>query len=200
MFITPNMTSDGHDTSVTVAGTWTRNFLTPLLTNPNFMSNTLVLVTFDENHNYAIQNRVFSVLLGDAVPASLTNTTDLNFYDHYSELSTVEANWNLDTLGRWDVGANVFSVVANQTGDTVQPWDDATNASSSSPVQLASSFHGFLSSAKYVPNVPGPLTDVVYAGRAVYRKVSNLYRNAGLPTYYNTGVQIPDGARPPSGW
>lgn len=37
MFITPNMTSDGHDTSVTVAGTWTRNFLEPLLTNEYFM-------------------------------------------------------------------------------------------------------------------------------------------------------------------
>lgn len=37
MFITPNMTSDGHDTSVTVAGAWTRNFLEPLLTNEYFM-------------------------------------------------------------------------------------------------------------------------------------------------------------------
>lgn len=37
MFITPNMTSDGHDTSVTVAGSWTRRFLEPLLTNEYFM-------------------------------------------------------------------------------------------------------------------------------------------------------------------
>jgi acid phosphatase len=36
MFITPNMTSDGHDTTVTVAGTWTANFLQPLLNNKNF--------------------------------------------------------------------------------------------------------------------------------------------------------------------
>lgn len=36
MFITPNMTSDGHDTTVTVAGTWTRNFLEPLLNNKQF--------------------------------------------------------------------------------------------------------------------------------------------------------------------
>lgn len=198
MFITPNMTSDGHDTSVTTAGQWTRNFLQPLLKNSNFMQNTLVLVTFDENHNYNIQNRVFSVLLGDAVPASLVGTTDNNFYDHYSEISTVEANWGLDTLGRWDVGANVFQVVANTTGDTVQPWTDVTDSGSS--VLLASSFKGFLSTAKYTSAIPGPLTDVVYAGRQVYRKVSNLYKNAGLPTYYTTSVQIPDGARPPTGW
>jgi acid phosphatase len=49
MFITPNMTSDAHDTSVTVAGVWLRNFLGPLLEDKNFMQNTLVLITFDEN-------------------------------------------------------------------------------------------------------------------------------------------------------
>ena len=36
VFITPNMQNDGHDTTVTVAGKWTRNFLEPLLTNKNF--------------------------------------------------------------------------------------------------------------------------------------------------------------------
>lgn len=49
MFITPNMTSDGHDTSVTVAGEWLQNFLGPLLDDKNFMKNTMVLITFDEN-------------------------------------------------------------------------------------------------------------------------------------------------------
>lgn len=45
MFITPNMTSDGHDTSVTQAGEWARGFLEPLLSNPNFLSRTLVLLS-----------------------------------------------------------------------------------------------------------------------------------------------------------
>ncbi|KAJ2971567.1 hypothetical protein NQ176_g7629 [Zarea fungicola] len=53
MFITPNMTSDGHDSGVTVAGQWARFFLEPLLTNPNFMQNTLVLVTWDESESYS---------------------------------------------------------------------------------------------------------------------------------------------------
>merc|ERR1739838_261250 len=110
MFITPNMTSDGHDSSVTVAGQFCHDFVTPLLNNPNFMKNTLVLITFDENHTYSLQNRVFSIILGDAVPARMVNTTDSNFYSHYSEIATVEANWGLSTLGRWDVGANVFSL------------------------------------------------------------------------------------------
>jgi hypothetical protein len=45
LFITPNMTNDGHDSSVTVAGTWAKNFLEPLLTNDNFMNNTLVFLS-----------------------------------------------------------------------------------------------------------------------------------------------------------
>jgi len=86
------------------------------------MQNTMVLITFDENETYTIQNRVFSVLLGDAIPQNLVGTTDSHFYDHYSELSTVEANWGLYTLGRWDVGANVFAPVAAQTGDRLRTW------------------------------------------------------------------------------
>jgi acid phosphatase len=49
MFITPNMTSDAHDTSVTVAGEWLQNFLGPLMDDKSFMENTMVLITFDEN-------------------------------------------------------------------------------------------------------------------------------------------------------
>ena len=45
MFITPNMTSNGHDSSVTVAGEWSKNFLEPLLRSHNFMNNTLVLLS-----------------------------------------------------------------------------------------------------------------------------------------------------------
>jgi hypothetical protein len=45
MFITPNMTDDGHDTSVTFAAQWVNNFITPLLNNPKFMKRTLVLIS-----------------------------------------------------------------------------------------------------------------------------------------------------------
>lgn len=105
MFITPNMTSDGHDTSVTVAGEFMRGFVEPLLTNPNFMKNTLILITFDETETYTIRNNVFTILLGDALPSDLVGTTDDMYYNHYSGIATVESNWGLDSLGRWDVGA-----------------------------------------------------------------------------------------------
>lgn len=86
------MFSDGHDTNVTYAASWCAKFLEPLLADLHFMANTLVHITFDENENYAIQNQIFTVLLGDAMPKELVGTADGNYYNHYSELATVEAN------------------------------------------------------------------------------------------------------------
>lgn len=195
-FITPNMTSDGHDTSVTTAGVWTRNFLEPLLNDKNFMSNTLVLITFDENHTYTIGNRVVGILLGDAVPTNLVGTTDSNFYNHYSEISTVEANWNLNTLGRWDTGANVFSMVAAKTGEKLRAWDAVTGSNPS--VFLNTSYAGMFSSVKKAA-IPAPKIDAVYASRSVLPKIISTWAQQGKSTIYNTGVQIPDGMHPPPG-
>ncbi|KAK9475886.1 phosphoesterase family-domain-containing protein, partial [Lipomyces japonicus] len=122
-FITPNMTNDGHDTTIDVSGSWSRSFLEPLLNNSYFTEDTLILLTFDENETYSIANRVFALLLGGVVSDELKGTTDSNFYNHYSELSTVEANWDLPNLGRGDADANVFSIVANDTSINVQSVD-----------------------------------------------------------------------------
>jgi acid phosphatase len=46
---------DGHDISVTTAGIWLKPFSAPLLEGENFIQNTLVLITFDENETYTIQ-------------------------------------------------------------------------------------------------------------------------------------------------
>ncbi|CCH44654.1 putative acid phosphatase [Wickerhamomyces ciferrii] len=115
-FITPNMTNDGHDSNINVASSWSRNFLEPLLKNDYFMKDTLILLTFDENENYFIKNRVFALLLGGSIPNDKKGTIDHTFYEHYSGLSTVEVNWDLPNLGRHDVDANVFDIVANKLG------------------------------------------------------------------------------------
>jgi hypothetical protein len=65
-------------------------------------------VAFDETERYFIPNRVFSVLLGDAVPSSAWGTTDDTPYDHYSMAATVEDNWDLGNLGLNDVRATTF--------------------------------------------------------------------------------------------
>jgi acid phosphatase len=116
VIITPNMTNDAHDTTVKVAGQWSRNFLTPLLQNEYFMNNTLVLLTFDENETYGEQNTAFSILLGGVVPDNLKGTVDNTFYDHYTQIASAEVNWDLHNLGRNDVTANIWQSLANSTG------------------------------------------------------------------------------------
>lgn len=87
IFITPNMTNDGHDTSVTVAGKFCKRFLAPLLENKYFMDRTLILITFDENHTYHRANKVFSFLLGGAVPDELAGTVDHHFYVCFTDIA-----------------------------------------------------------------------------------------------------------------
>lgn len=121
--ITPNMLNDGHDTTIRYAANWTRTFLDPLLKNEYFMKDTLIVLTFDENDTYSIKNQVFTVLLGGAIPDDLKGTTDSTFYDQYTLLSTPEANWDLPSLGRNDVDANVFQFVAEKTNVTNKEVD-----------------------------------------------------------------------------
>ncbi|KAI5987228.1 phosphoesterase family-domain-containing protein [Pisolithus albus] len=119
-FVTPNMKDDGHDTGVAYASDWLNYWLVPLLQDKNFNSaRTLILLTFDENSNYGINNEVYSILLGGAVPTNLKGTIDDTYYTHYSSLSTVQNNWKLDNLGQQDCNktvANVFQFVADVTG------------------------------------------------------------------------------------
>ncbi|CZR53774.1 related to acid phosphatase Pho610 [Phialocephala subalpina] len=197
MFITPNMTSDGHDTSVTTAGVWLRTFLEPLLTDPNFMQNTLVLITFDENETYTIQNRVFSVLLGDSVDPSLVGTTDSNYYNHYSEISTVEANWDLFTLGRWDVGANVFKNVAAKTGDADRTWyAPNSNGVPFSDYYFNTSYSGIFNSKTWAPQ-PVPDCHSRREGRTTLPSIKAQWISQQDKNYYHGQLEIPDGAHPP---
>ncbi|KAG7291377.1 hypothetical protein NEMBOFW57_001395 [Staphylotrichum longicolle] len=108
MFITPNMTNDAHDSSITVAGKWARNWLTPLLANPKFnIDRTLVILTFDEGSTTGT-NQIYAVLLGSAVPSAKVGTTNSTRYNHYSLTKTAEDNWGLGSLGQNDVGASAF--------------------------------------------------------------------------------------------
>ncbi|KAL9099711.1 MAG: hypothetical protein Q9163_004833 [Psora crenata] len=190
MFITPNMTNDGHDTNITVAGTWAKGFLTPLLNNPDFMNNTCVMLTFDENETYEEQNRIEAILLGDAIPTHLRGTTDPNYYTHYSEISTIEANWDLYTLGRWDVGANVFAFVGQETGDHIR-----SNPSLSTTYNNQS-YPGIVSATKYAPQ-PVPNINLERNGRKVLPAIRKLWEAVQHQTYYKDTVEIPDGLHPP---
>lgn len=198
MFITPNMTSDGHDTSVTVAGNWARTFLEPLLKDKHFMDNTLVLITWDENESYARQNHILGILLGDAVPKHLVGTTDNSFYNHYSEIATVEANWDLDTLGRWDVGANVFDLVAHKTGDKLRKWKADTMDKYFWNLSYAGPFNTAGGNKQYVaPNLD---LEHTFSGRKVFGPIKKEWKGSKAPSYYKDTIEVDDGLNPPKGY
>jgi len=100
-FITPNMTNDAHDTNISFAAKWERSWMSTLLKDDYFMNNTAVLLTFDEDDTYNKTNRIFSILVGGAIPDHLKGTKDDTFYTHYSTIASVSANWGLPSLGRW---------------------------------------------------------------------------------------------------
>lgn len=188
MFVTPNMTNDGHDTDVTFAGSWTGRFLSELLDNEYFMKDTLVLLTFDESGNYTNVNRVYSFLVGGAVPERLRGKKDDTFYTHYSVIASLSANWGLPSLGRWDCGANLFSFLAEKTGYT--NWEvDTSNAF------INETYPGPLSSgdtSEYTPEWPIPLTDSEIkcsAGHGILDIVKETYK--GLEPTFDYTTPLP---------
>lgn len=185
-FITPNMTNDGHDTTITHAASWSETFLTPLLSNPYFMNNTLIILSFDEVETYPTPNKVFTLLLGGAIPPALHGTTDPTFYTHFSTIASVSANWALPSLGRWDCGANVLALVANATCIPNVPVDTAG-------LFLNESYSGPMSNDKYDPAWPVPETGAQCGnGRDVLASVRETW-GGREPTYnysapYNNDV------------
>jgi hypothetical protein len=157
--LSPDMLNDGHNTSLNYAANWTQSFLAPLLKNEQFMNRTLILLTYDESATYPIPNHIVSLLLGGAIPKNKKGTTDDTLYTHYSILSTLENNWELPNLGRYDAGANVFQVVADQTGYTNHAPENAASVNNSL------SYGGFMNSdpGKYLP-IPAPNLKLVGAG------------------------------------
>jgi len=103
-YFIPDLNSDGHDTNITYAGKWLKNFLDERL--PKLPPGTLVVVTFDEDYGEDF-NRIYTVLLGDMVTPGSTDSTR---YDHFSLLRTVEDNWDLGTLGRNDSTAIPYTL------------------------------------------------------------------------------------------
>ncbi|KAL3462196.1 acid phosphatase PHOa [Aspergillus heterothallicus] len=193
-FITPNMTNDAHDTNITYGSTWLRSFVSNLMNNTYFWNNTLLLLTFDETTTYDVpnadrydkRNRVFSILLGGAVPQNLTGTKDATVYTHYSTIASVSANWGLPSLGRWDCGANIFSFVAEKVGYT--NWNVENKE-----LYINVSLPGPLSEGDYSDYRkawPVPVTDEsCSAGNGVLKAVVDTY--TGQTPTYNYSAPFP---------
>ncbi|KAJ5711414.1 phosphoesterase family-domain-containing protein [Penicillium malachiteum] len=193
-FITPNMTNDAHDTNITYGSEWLRSFVEPLMNNTYFWDNTLLLLTFDETETYNVpesevyadRNRVFSILLGGAVPDDLVGTKDETVYTHYSTIATISANWELPSLGRWDCGANIIEFVADKVGYT--NWDvDNYN------LYINESLPGPLSESDYSAyraSWPIPATnETCSAGYGILQAVKDTY--SGMTPTYNYTAPFP---------
>jgi len=70
----------------------------------------VIIIAWDEDAGWwpFSEHKVFTVLLGDAIPEWAKNTTDNTAYTHYSEMTGVEENWDLGNLGLGDKDARSF--------------------------------------------------------------------------------------------
>lgn len=107
-FYTPNLCNDGHDTCVAgktnldQAMDWLTAFLEPLLSSPQVMNRTLIIVTFDESSSYA-HNHTYALFLGNMVKPGYAAS---GCYDHYNVLRTIEDNFQLGNLGGEDLNSS----------------------------------------------------------------------------------------------
>ena len=97
-FYVPDLNNDGHDTSAAYANQWFSNTFGPLIQDPHFMQDMLLIATFDESESQS-GNHTFTALYGNSViPGSTVNTVT----DHITLLRTIEDALGLGTLGPGD--------------------------------------------------------------------------------------------------
>jgi hypothetical protein len=100
VFYIPDMDNDGHDTGVAFADSWYSHKFSSLVSDENFMANTALISTFDENAGSG-KNLIYTSIVGPMVKQGMYPDT-LNIY---SLLNLVEDNWGLGNLGNSDMTA-----------------------------------------------------------------------------------------------
>lgn len=134
------------------------------------MRRTLVVVTFDENETCKDINRVYNLLLEGAIDKSLHGTTESMYFNHYSAISSVSANWDVPSLGRWDCGANNLRPVADCLGYEI------ANVSSYKGMWWNSSYPGPLNEKETTAGWPRPDTEAeCTSGREVLPSVVDVW-------------------------
>ncbi len=99
----PDIKNDGHDTGVDYSGKWLNSYFAPLMKNPDFMKDMLLVITFDEDDNSTATNHIYTALYGDSV---VGGSVSKGSYTHYSLLRTIEDTLGLGTLGQNDLSAS----------------------------------------------------------------------------------------------
>jgi hypothetical protein len=93
-YIAPNLLHDAHNGSLAAADSWLKQNIAPLLNNPQFQQDGILIIVFDES-NFADKihggGHIAAVVIGPAVKRGYRSTT---FFQHQSVLRTI-----LDTFG-----------------------------------------------------------------------------------------------------
>ncbi|MEM3671487.1 MAG: alkaline phosphatase family protein [Thermoprotei archaeon] len=122
-FVTPNICDDAHSCPLSVGDKWLSTFVPEILGSHVFNS-TVIFITYDEgssNSGYGVAHggRVPLIVVG---PPSIVNHTVTQVeFDHYSLLATVEAIFGLDSLGRYDISANLLSPIIPELSGASPP-------------------------------------------------------------------------------
>ncbi|KAK3320803.1 phosphoesterase family-domain-containing protein [Cercophora scortea] len=193
VFMSPNMLNDGHNTTLKFSTDWSHDFLQPLLADDAFDGRTLIMLTYDESETYSEPNHIVTLLLGSAIPPALKGTHDNTMYTHYSILSTVELNWGLPHLGRYDVGANVFQFAADLSGykkNKIPQNADSVNNSVSYPGIFNSDF------MKRRPIPPPNAKLIGAAGLPILESIRSTWQaELDGPTPYDGSGRVCDGEK-----
>lgn len=109
--IIPNLDDDAHDKPVRFADDWLSTNFKPLLANTSRWTDTLLIVTFDEDAklgNFGGDgNRVYIALWGGAIMPH-TEILDVS-YDHYDLLRTIEEIFHVASMASGDRAAHPIS-------------------------------------------------------------------------------------------
>lgn len=105
IFYVPDMDNSGHDTDVKYADQYIAKTWMPLLKDPKFMEDRLVVITFDEGE-VSVTNRIFTAFYGDMVKHGGTSDVKVNLF---SLLRLIEDEWDLGTLGKKDLTAPLIT-------------------------------------------------------------------------------------------
>ena len=107
MFI-PDIKNDGHDTGVAYADKWLTSYIAPLMKNPDFMKDMLLVITFDEDDKSTTSNQIYTAFYG---PSVTPGSASAEPYTHYSLLRTIEDTLALGSLGQNDASAAAITGV-----------------------------------------------------------------------------------------
>lgn len=99
-FYVPDSKNSGHDTNVTYADRWYGQKFSRYVNDPQFMANTVLISTFDENGGGG-KNQIYASIVGPSVRQVVVSDA-LNLY---SLMQLIEANWSLGDLGKMDASS-----------------------------------------------------------------------------------------------